>query len=110
PRDPAMLKSMLAAHRLALVGGWWSTNLLIHSAKDEIAALQFHLALLKAMGSSVFIAAETSNAIHGDRATPLAGTPRLAPEDWPRFGEQLSALAAYVEGDGLKFAYHFHLG
>jgi inosose dehydratase len=101
---------MLARHRLDLIGGWWSTNLLIHSAKDEIAALQFHLALLKAMGSTVFIAAECSNAIHGDRARPLADTPRLNAADWPRFGEQLSALAAYVEGEGLKFAYHFHLG
>jgi len=110
PRDPAVLKAMLAAHHLDLIGGWWSTNLLIHSAKDEIAALQFHLALLKAMGSSVFIAAECSNAIHGDRARPLAETPRLTDADWPRFGEQLSALAAYIEGQGLKFAYHFHLG
>jgi inosose dehydratase len=110
PRDPAVLKAMLAAHRLDLIGGWWSTNLLIRSAKDEIAALQFHLALLKAMGSSVFIAAECSNAIHGDRARSLSETPRLGPADWPRFGEQLTALAAYIESQGLKFAYHFHLG
>ena len=110
PRDPAVLKAMLAAHHLDLIGGWWSTNLLIQSAKDEIAALQFHLALLKAMGSSVFIAAECSNAIHGDRARPLSETPRLSAADWPRFGEQLSALAAYSEGQGLRFAYHFHLG
>lgn len=110
PRDPAVLKAMLAAHRLDLIGGWWSTNLLIHSAKDEIAALQFHLALLKAMGSTVFIAAECSNAIHGDRSRSLSETPRLAAGDWPRFGEQLTALAAYIESQGLKFAYHFHLG
>jgi inosose dehydratase len=62
------------------------------------------------MGAPVFIAAETSNAIHGDRATPLAETPRLAAADWPRFGERLDALAAYVEAEGLRFAYHFHLG
>jgi inosose dehydratase len=110
PRDPAVLKAMLAAHRLDLIGGWWSTNLLIHSAKDEIAALQFHLALLKALGSTVFIAAETSNAVHGDRARSLGETPRLGAADWPRFGEQLTALATYVESQGLKFAYHFHLG
>ena len=37
-----------------------------------------HIALLKALGSQVFIAAETSNAIHGERGTPLGTTtPRL---------------------------------
>jgi inosose dehydratase len=110
PRDPAALKAMLSAHRLDLIGGWWSTNLLIHSAKEEIAALQFHLALLKAMGSTVFIAAECSNAIHGDRGRAVNETPRLSPADWPRFGVQLNVLAKYVESQGLKFAYHFHLG
>ena len=34
-----------------------------------------HLDLLKAMGSKVFIFAETSNAIHGDSAKPLSQRP-----------------------------------
>jgi inosose dehydratase len=110
PKDPAALRVLLAPRHLALIGGWWSTNLLVHSADDEIAAARDHLALLKALGSPVFIAAETSNAIHGRRATPLADTPRLAASDWPRFGDRLNALAAHVETQGLKFAYHFHLG
>ena len=110
PRDPAALGALLARHRLDLIGGWYSTHLLARSAEDEIAALQGHLALLKAMGSTVFIAAECSNAIHGERERPLSDTPRLPAEDWPRFGERLSVLAAHVEGHGLKFAYHFHLG
>ena len=110
PRDPAALGPMLARHRLALVGGWWSLNLLTRSAEAEIAALKPHLALLKAMGASVFIAAETSNAIYGDRARPLAETARLAAADWPRFGERLAAVASYLALEGLSFAYHFHLG
>jgi inosose dehydratase len=110
PRDAAALKPMLARFRLDLIGGWWSTHLLARSAEDEIAAAKGHLALLKAMGSPVFIAAECSNAIHGDRTRSLGETPRLAPADWPRFGERLNALAAHVERQGLKFAYHFHLG
>ena len=94
---------MLAAHHLDLIGGWWSTNLLIQSAKDEIAALQFHLALLKAMGSSVFIAAECSNAIHGDRAPPAVRGPPCSPRraTGRAFGEQLRARwRAYIEGPG----------
>jgi inosose dehydratase len=101
---------LLARHGLELIGGWYSLNLLTRDAEAEIAALQPHLTLLKAMGSTVFIAAETSNAIHSDRNRPLAETPRLAAADWPRFGERLSAVAAHVEREGLRFAYHFHLG
>src|SRR5438552_12466924 len=77
PRDPKVLHQVLGEHGLDLVGGWYSGALLTRSARDEIVALQSHLALLKAMGSSVFIFAETSNAVHGDRGRPLSATPRL---------------------------------
>ena len=110
PREPDALAALLDRHRLALVGGWCSTRLLARSAEAEIAALQPHLALLKALGSTVFIAAETSNAIHGERARPLAETPRLGEAEWPAFGRRLAAVAEQVAGHGLRLAYHFHLG
>jgi len=110
PRDPAVLKPLLDRYGLDLVGGWYSGNLLAHSADDEIAALQDHLALLKAMGCSVFIHAETSNAIHGDRSKTLSATPRLDAEGWKEFGARLTAVADYIAAQGLKFAYHHHLG
>ena len=110
PRQSGELQALLRPRRLALIGGWYSTRLLTRAAAAEIAALQGHLALLKALGAPVFIAAETSNAIHGDRTRSLAGTPRLAAADWPAFGERLAAVADHVGSHGLRFAYHFHLG
>ena len=110
PRDPATLSALLERYDLDLVGGWYSTELLARTAADEIAALQSHLALLKALGSGVFIAAETSNAVHARRGVPLASTPRLGDSDWSRFGARLNAVADYVQGEGLRFAYHHHLG
>jgi len=110
PRDPAALAPLLRAHGLDLVGGWYSGALLTRSARDEIAALQPHLALLKAMGSSVFVFAETSNAIHGNRAEPLAATPRLDAAGWRSFGAALTEVADYIRSQGLRFAYHHHLG
>lgn len=110
PREPGELMPLLDRYGLALVGGWYSAGLLDRSAEEEIEVLQPHLALLKAMGSTVFIQAETSNAVHGARGTPLAGTPRLGAEDWPRFGERLTRVADHVAGAGLRFAYHHHLG
>ena len=109
-RDPVRLGRQLSMHELALIGGWWSGALLVRSVGEEIEALQPHLQLLEALGSSVFIIAECSNTIHGDRRRPLAATPRLPDAQWPAFGERLSALARYLEDRGLRLAYHFHLG
>jgi inosose dehydratase len=110
PREPAALTSTLAPHNLALVGGWYSGNLLKQTAEAEIEALQPHLALLKAMGSTVFVFAETSNAVHGTRSAPLESTPRLRAEEWAEFGARMTSVANYIAGQGLRFAYHHHLG
>jgi inosose dehydratase len=109
-REAGVLRPQLAAFGLDLVGGWYSGSLLVQSAEAEIAGLGPHLELLEAMGSTVFIFAETSNAIHGDRARPLAATPRLDREGWARFGARVTQVADYIESRGLRFAYHHHLG
>jgi inosose dehydratase len=110
PRDPLTLRTLLARFRLALVGGWYSASLLTRSAREEIAALQAHLGLLKALDCRVFILAETSNAIHGDRARPLSATPRLNRAAWAPFGAKLTEVADAVAAAGLRLAYHHHLG
>jgi inosose dehydratase len=110
PRDAATLKPLLDSYGLDLVGGWYSGNLLVHDADAEIAALQDHLALLKAMGSTVFVHAETSNAIHGARSVPMTDTPVLDEAGWRQFGQRLTRVADYIAGQGLRFAYHHHLG
>lgn len=110
PRDAAALKPLLAKHGLDLVGGWYSGSLLVQDAAAEIASLQPHLALLEAMGSSVFVFAETSNAIHGRRDAAMSATPCLREDEWRRFGARMSEVADYIAGRGLRFAYHHHLG
>ena len=110
PRDAKTLNPLLAHYHLDLIGGWYSGSLLVQSAQDEIIALQPHLALLKAMGSTVFVFAETSNAIHGLRDRSLRDTPHLAANDWAQFGERMTEVADYIQGQGLRFAYHHHLG
>ena len=110
PRDAAVLKPLLDGYDLDLVGGWFSGNLLAHDVDAEIAAAQDHLALLKAMGSTVFVHAETSNAIHGQIGTPLAHTPHLDAAGWTLFGDRLTRFADHIAAQGLRFAYHHHLG
>jgi inosose dehydratase len=110
PREPQVLAALLSRHQLALVGGWYSASLLTRSAQAEIEAMQPHLALLKAMSCTVFILAETSNAIHCNQGTPLAATPRLADSDWEGFGRKLTEVAEHIRRAGLRMAYHHHLG
>jgi inosose dehydratase len=110
PKDTQVLGPMLSRHRLALVGGWYSASLLKRTAQEEIQALQAHLGLLKAMHCSVFIMAETSNAIHCDQRSALSATPRLAEDAWYAFGAKLTQIADYLHGEGLRMAYHHHLG
>jgi inosose dehydratase len=110
PRDPAALAPIMHGYGLDVIGGWYSSGLLVHDADAEIAAMAPHLALLKAMGSSVFILAETSNAVHGDRSSRLDRHPVLDDDQWALFGARLDAVAAYVNAQGLRFAYHHHLG
>lgn len=110
PRDPNLLRTLLSNHHLELVGGWYSASLLTQSAEAEIEAMRDHLELLQALGSSVFVIAETSNAIHGLRLSALTSSPALGSEEWKRFGERLTDVADYIERCGLRFAYHHHLG
>ncbi len=110
PRQPHLLLRLLRIHGLDLVGGWYSGALLSRSVEEEITALHSHLALLQAVGASAFIFAETSNAIHGHRHHALASSPRLDAAGWARFGQALTEVADYIQEQGLRFAYHHHLG
>jgi 5-deoxy-glucuronate isomerase len=110
PADPAKLKAALAPHGLRLVSGWHSLNLLSRGVEAEKAAIQPHLDLLNAMGCKVCIVCETSNAIHGDDAVPLADRPVLAPADWPAFGAAVEEIAQFCAAQGLTLAYHHHMG
>ena len=111
PRDPEVLAPIMAGYGLDIVGGWYSSNLLVHDADAEIDALSKHLALLDYMDSSVFILAETSNAVHCDRyGSRLDTHPVLPAADWKQFGERLNSVARFINDRGLRFAYHHHLG
>jgi inosose dehydratase len=110
PWDPAALKAVLQPHGLDFVSAWYSLNLLTRSVQDEIAAITPHLDRLLAMGCTVCIACETSNAIHGADATPLSASPVLPLAEWPDFGAKLEAVAAHCASRGIPMVYHHHMG
>jgi len=110
PRQAAALKAALAPFGLACIGGWHSIELLKRSAREEFDLAAPHRELLKAMGTDVFIVAETSNAIHGERGTPLSRRPVLAAADWPVYGAKMTELAELLAAEGLRLCYHHHMG
>ncbi|MGA3001788.1 MAG: myo-inosose-2 dehydratase [Acetobacteraceae bacterium] len=110
PRDAAVLGPVLQRHGLALVSGWYSANLLQRDTATELTAMRPHMALLRTLGCTVLILAETSNAIHGDRLAPLSDRPILTDAAWTLFAGRLTALASAAADEGLSVAYHHHMG
>jgi myo-inosose-2 dehydratase len=110
PRDPRELAAILARFGLACISGWYSSGLLARDAAAELTHLRAHLDLLKAVGSTVLVFAETSGAIHGDLRRPLAQRPRLAPGDWRQFGRRVTQVAAATAAEGVRLVYHHHMG
>lgn len=110
PREADALRAALAPFGMACVSGWYSAELLLRDAEAELAALRPHLDLLKAMGSTVLVFAETSNAIHGRIDTPLSRRPRLAAGDWAEYGRRISQVAEATLREGVRLVYHHHMG
>jgi len=110
PREPRELASVMERFGLACVSGWYSAQLRSRDAATELAELRAHLELLKALGSPVLIFADTSGAVHSDRNCPLGERPRLAAGEWRSFGRRLTEVAAATAAEGVRLAYHHHMG
>jgi inosose dehydratase len=110
PRDALLLGPVLARHGLALASGWYGARLLERDVEAEWQAARPHIALLKAMGCTAMVHAEVSRAVHGDRAVPLSRRPVLSEADFAVLAPRIEAFARRLAGEGLKLAYHHHMG
>ena len=110
PRQAPALRAALAPFGLAFVSGWYSCELLVRDARAELAALRPHLDLLKAMGCTALVFAETSNAIHSDPAKPLSQRPVMPAGGWREFGRRMTEVAAATLAEGVRLTYHHHMG
>ena len=110
PRDPAVLGPILKPHGLNLVSGWYSGRLLERSVDDEMKAMRAHADLLSGLNAKVMVFCEVSRCVHGDRKVPLSKRPKLADKEWQPFLKNLDEVAKRMEGQGMKMAYHHHMG
>ena len=110
PRQAATLRPILQAHGLDLVSGWYSGRLLERDADAEWTAMRAHFELLHALGCKVMVFAEVSRCTHGDQLAPISQRPHLPKGEWQRFGARMTQLAERMQREGLRMAYHHHMG
>ncbi|WP_427026526.1 myo-inosose-2 dehydratase (plasmid) [Aureimonas ureilytica] len=110
PREPGALKAKLGEYGMDFVGGWYSTFLLDRDAEAEFEAARDHIALVKGAGTDIFIVCECTRTVHGDEASPLHARPVLTEEEWERFLPRLTRFAELLKAEGLRIAYHHHMG
>ncbi len=110
PTTPDGLRAELDPRGLKYISGWHSTNVLVNDIEAEKSAMQPYLDVLKAMGCTVIIVCETSNAIHGNDDVAVNDRPHLTQNQWKGFGAALEALAAYSAAQGITMVYHHHMG
>jgi inosose dehydratase/3D-(3,5/4)-trihydroxycyclohexane-1,2-dione acylhydrolase (decyclizing) len=110
PRAAAKLRPILDKYGQALIGGWHSIFLIDRDAGTEFAAAADHRQLLKDMGTNVFIVAECTRTIHGDKSKPLSKRPKMTEAEWKRFTERLTRLAELLRREGFQLVYHHHMG
>jgi inosose dehydratase len=110
PREPSALKAKLAEYDMAFVGGWYSTFLLERDAAAEFEAARDHIAMVKGAGADIFIVCECTRTVHGDEAAPLSARPVLTGAEWTVFLPRLTRFAELLAAQGLRIAYHHHMG
>jgi len=110
PRKAVELGSLLDSHGLALVSGWYSLQLCERDADVEFDAMQLHFDLLHSLDCEVMVCAEVTGCAHSQQAIPLTRRPTLQPVDFERFTERLTRLAELMRAQGMRLAYHHHMG
>jgi inosose dehydratase len=104
------MRAVLGKHGLELVSGWYGAELRFRDVEAEIKAMQPHLDLLKGFGCKVMVFAETSGTVQGQRNVPVADRPVMSEAEWPVFLERLGKLGDWMAGQGVRIAFHHHMG
>ena len=110
PRDAKVLKPIMARYGLKVISGWYDGRCAEKDVAAEMDAIGPHLALLKEMGSTHVVYADTSLGRHGAIWGPISERPKLDLADWPAYGRKLTQLAERMTDFGVRMAFHHHMG
>lgn len=110
PRRSAELKPIMQRHGLAVISGWYDGRCDEKDVSAEMDAIGPHLQLLKDMGSTHVVYADTSRGRHGAIWDPISKRPSLQAAEWPAYGRKLTQLAERMADFGVRMAFHHHMG
>jgi inosose dehydratase len=110
PMDAGFLAPLLQKHKLKLVSGWFSGELLRKTVKAEQARILAQMETFRALGAPVLIYAETTGTVQNKIDIPLSRRPRLADEEFKEYGRKLTQLAEWMADLGVPMTYHHHMG
>ena len=110
PRNSAELKPIMQRHGLAVISGWYDGRCDEKDVGEEMDAIGPHLQLLKDMGSTHVVYADTSRGRHGAIWGPISQRPALQANEWPAYGRKLTQLAERMADFGVRMAFHHHMG
>lgn len=110
PRKSAELKPIMQRHGLAVISGWYDGRCDEKDVSAEMDAIRPHLQLLKDMGSTHVVYADTSRGRHGAIWDPISKRPALQAGEWPTYGRKLTQLAERMADFGVRMAFHHHMG
>ena len=110
PRNPSIIKFLLAKYKLVLPGGWYGSKLRNKNVEQEWALMQEQITLLKKLNSSVFVFADISNSIQGKAKAPLSQRPKLKHSEWKEYCNKISEISNRLDDVGLPMSYHEHVG
>jgi inosose dehydratase len=110
PMDPTVLGPILKKHRLALISGWFSGELLNSTVKAEQKRMMAQIDTYKALGAPCYVYAETTGTVQNKMDAPLSSRPRLPESEFPAYGRKLTELAEWMADYGVPMTYHHHMG
>ncbi len=110
PRDSRALGPILDHYGLALVSGWFDGRICEKEVDEEFEAIRPHLTLLRDLGASHVVYADTSRGRHGAIHDPISQRPTLAADEWKPYGQKITRLAERFADFGVGMAFHHHMG
>jgi inosose dehydratase len=110
PRESPALNALLKQYDLKLVSGWFDGHILERDIETEFEAIRSHLTLLRDLGATCVVYADTSRGRHDGIFRPISQRPRLSAEDWPAYGRKTTLLAERMAIFGVRMAFHHHMG
>ena len=110
PRHSAELADILGRHSLELVSGWFDGRILDREVDEEFDAVLPHLTLLRDLGATRVVYADTSRGRHDGIFQPISQRPKLPDDEWTAYGDKITKLAELMAEFGVGMAFHHHMG